>query len=120
MNFGSSGNHRDFYKIDEQWRVTIVYRAPIVTNLFITIRDESGKYATDGPLTGWAYRPTPDQPVIAGPFIERVKSPLSKFLDPFGSFTASFLPDTSKRDSSTNTNAVPLMLRETIKPSPER
>jgi len=88
MSFGSSGNHRDFYAVGEHWRVAIIYRAPFETNLYFTTLSTNGLYVTNGPHNGWFYRPTPNQPVIAGPFIERVKSRGSKFVDPIGSFTA--------------------------------
>lgn len=88
MSFGSTGNHRDFYAVGEQWRVAIIYRAPWVTNVYITDTSTNGQKVTRGPLNGWTYRPTPDQRVIAGPFIEKVKSRDSRFVDPFGGFTA--------------------------------
>jgi hypothetical protein len=87
-SFGSTGHQRDFYAIDEHWRVTIVYRAPMETNWYIVTTAPSGQKTTNGPCTGWIYRPTPDEPVVAGPFIERVKSRGSTFVDPFGGFTA--------------------------------
>ena len=88
MSFGSSGIHRDFYAVGEHWRVALVYRAPMETNLFITEISTNGQEVTRGPLNGWAYRPTTNQPVIAGPFITYVKSRGSQFADPFGSFAA--------------------------------
>jgi hypothetical protein len=88
MSFGSSGNHRDFYSVGEHWRVALVYRAPMETNLYITELSTNGQKVTRGPLNGWAYRPTTNQPVIAGPFITYVRSRGSQFADPFGSFTA--------------------------------
>jgi len=88
MSFGSTGNHRDFYSVGEHWRVALVYRAPMETNLYITEVSTNGQKITRGPLNGWAYRPTPDQPVIAAPVIRYVRSRGSRFADPFGSFTA--------------------------------
>lgn len=113
MSFGSTGNHRDFYSIGEHWRVALVYRAPIETNLYFTEASNRGQkvtritrgppieaspYSTEvstngqevarGPLNGWIYSPTTNQPVIAGPFITYVRSRGSQFADPFGSFTA--------------------------------
>jgi len=88
MSFGSSGSHRDFYAVGEYWRVAIVYRAPWETNLFMTEISTNGQKLTRGPFNGWTYRPTQDQRVIAGPFIDGVKSRGSKFVDPLGGFIA--------------------------------
>ncbi len=87
-SFGSSGMHRDFYSVGENWRVALVYRAPWETNFYITEVSTNGQKISRGPLNGWTYGRTPTQPVIAGPFISHVKSRGSKFVDPFGSFTA--------------------------------
>jgi hypothetical protein len=101
MSFGSTGNHRDFYAAGEQWRVAIIYRAPFETNLYISEISTNEQKVTRGPLNGWTYRPTPDQRVIAGPFIERVRSRDSQFVDPFGSFTAK-APVRRERDGAAN------------------
>jgi hypothetical protein len=87
-SFGSTGNQRDFYAVDDHWRGTIVYRAPIETNWYYVTTAPNGQKITNGPCSGWLYRSTPDEPVVAGPFIGRVKSRGSKFVDPFGNFTA--------------------------------
>jgi hypothetical protein len=86
MSFGSSGNHRNFYSVGENWRVTLIYRAPMETNLYYTVTSPTGEKTTHGPHNGWAYRPTPDQKVIAGPFVSHVKSRSARFDDPNGSF----------------------------------
>jgi hypothetical protein len=101
MSFGSTGNHRDFYSVGEHWRVALVYRAPMETNLYITEVSTNGQKVTRGPLNGWAYRPTLDQPVIAGPFITHVRSRGSQFADPFGSFTAK-VPIKREQDAAAN------------------
>ena len=87
-SFGSSGNHRDFYSVGENWRVTLVYRAPWTTNSYVTEVLTNGREITHGTLHGWTYEPTTNQPVVAGPFISYVKSRKTKFTDPFGSSTA--------------------------------
>lgn len=87
-SFGSSGMHRDFYSVGENWRVALVYSAPFETNVYITEISTNGQKISRGPFNGWTYGSTPTQPVIAGPFISYVKSRGSKFVDPFGSFAA--------------------------------
>ena len=87
-SFGSSGMHRDFYSVGENWRVALVYRAPMETNLYFTEVSTNGQKVTRGPVSGWTYGRTPTQPVIAGPFINYVKSRGSTFTDPYGSFSA--------------------------------
>lgn len=101
MSFGSSGNHRDFYAVGEHWRVALVYRAPMETNLYITEVSTNGQKVTRGPLNGWAYRPTTNQPVIACPIITYVRSRGSQFADPFGSFTAK-VPIRREPDTAAN------------------
>lgn len=102
-SFGSSGNHRDFYSVGEHWQVAMIYRAPMVTNLYFTEVSTSGQKILRGPITGWAYRPTPDQPVIDGPCITYVKSRGSHFADPLGGFTAE-VPIRREPDNGANSS----------------
>src|SRR5262249_50692194 len=49
-SFGSSGMHRDFYSVGENWRVALVYRAPMETNVYFTEVSTNGQKITHGPV----------------------------------------------------------------------
>ena len=85
-SWGSSGRYRAFYSIGTNWQVTLVYESPVSTNMFITMKSADGKEVTEGPLSGWSYERTPEQRVMAGPFVTRTDSVTNRLDDPFGCF----------------------------------